>query len=330
MLSALRRVVKGEDVAVLLDGAQGDALPTLPFAAELEVLARSEPLPAAVVATVGRRLGVRSLGDAGEGAPVAPGRSRRGQRARRHPDGPLHAGRPDRARGGAQAVRGGPLVLLLGAAACAAPLRELPPPAAGAVPGGPRRAGGRSARGHAPERARAVGGRPARPCREGRRRRSALRAGGARLGGMYLRPGAGAGRPGARAPFHRHPGTEGHGRAAPEGQRPRCTAGPRRTGPGAGAGAGARPRLAARSGRPRDRAEVCAAGGGALPRLPPQPARPLARRCWRPTTRPARGRRRAAGSSWRGRQRASATPTTGSAPARRCSPGRHRGEREAP
>lgn len=57
VLSALRRVVKGEDVAVLLDGAQGDALPTLPFAAELEVLARSDPLPAAVVTTVGKRLG---------------------------------------------------------------------------------------------------------------------------------------------------------------------------------------------------------------------------------------------------------------------------------
>ena len=57
VLSALRKVVKGEDVAVLLDGAQGGALPTLPFAAELEVLARSEPLPAALVTTVGKRLG---------------------------------------------------------------------------------------------------------------------------------------------------------------------------------------------------------------------------------------------------------------------------------
>ncbi len=57
VLSALRRVVKGEDVAVLLDGAQGNALPTLPFAAELDVLARSEPLPAALVTTVGKRPG---------------------------------------------------------------------------------------------------------------------------------------------------------------------------------------------------------------------------------------------------------------------------------
>ena len=57
VLSALRRVVKGEDVAVLLDGAQGNALPTLPFAAELDVLARSDPLPAALVTTVGGRPG---------------------------------------------------------------------------------------------------------------------------------------------------------------------------------------------------------------------------------------------------------------------------------
>lgn len=56
VLSALRRVLAGENLAVLLDGAQGDALPTLPFAAELEVVARSEPLPAAVVSTVAGHL----------------------------------------------------------------------------------------------------------------------------------------------------------------------------------------------------------------------------------------------------------------------------------
>ncbi|MGO9829853.1 MAG: PhnD/SsuA/transferrin family substrate-binding protein [Myxococcaceae bacterium] len=56
VLSALRRAVQGEAVAVLLDGAQGNALPTLPFAAELEVVARSAPLPAALVTTVGSRL----------------------------------------------------------------------------------------------------------------------------------------------------------------------------------------------------------------------------------------------------------------------------------
>jgi len=56
VLSALRRAVAGENVAVLLDGAQGNAFPTLPFAAELDVVARSEPLPAAVVGTVAGHL----------------------------------------------------------------------------------------------------------------------------------------------------------------------------------------------------------------------------------------------------------------------------------
>jgi hypothetical protein len=56
VLSAMRKAVAGEDVAVLLDGAQAAALPTLPFAGDLEVVARSAPLPASVVATVGKRL----------------------------------------------------------------------------------------------------------------------------------------------------------------------------------------------------------------------------------------------------------------------------------
>jgi hypothetical protein len=56
VLSALRKAAAGEDVAVLLDGAQAAAVPTLPFATDLEVVARSEPLPSSVVATVGKRL----------------------------------------------------------------------------------------------------------------------------------------------------------------------------------------------------------------------------------------------------------------------------------
>lgn len=56
VLSALRKAVAGEPVAVLLDGAQSTALPTLPFAADLEVVARSGPLPGAVLASVGERL----------------------------------------------------------------------------------------------------------------------------------------------------------------------------------------------------------------------------------------------------------------------------------
>ncbi len=56
VLSALRRAAAGEAVAVLLDGAQSAALPTLQFAADLEVVARSPELPSGVVAAVGRRL----------------------------------------------------------------------------------------------------------------------------------------------------------------------------------------------------------------------------------------------------------------------------------
>jgi len=56
VLSALRKAAAGEKVALLLDGAQAAALGTLPFAGDLEVVARSGPLPAAFVCTVGNRL----------------------------------------------------------------------------------------------------------------------------------------------------------------------------------------------------------------------------------------------------------------------------------
>ncbi|HSM91472.1 MAG TPA: PhnD/SsuA/transferrin family substrate-binding protein [Anaeromyxobacteraceae bacterium] len=56
VLSGLRKAAAGADVALLLDGAQAAAVPTLPFAADLEVVARSEPVPTSVVATVGKRL----------------------------------------------------------------------------------------------------------------------------------------------------------------------------------------------------------------------------------------------------------------------------------
>jgi hypothetical protein len=78
VLSSLRKAVAGENLAVLLDGAQAAALPTLPFAADLEVVARSAPLPTGVVVTVGRRLSperwkvlemaLRHLGDRPGGA----------------------------------------------------------------------------------------------------------------------------------------------------------------------------------------------------------------------------------------------------------------------
>jgi hypothetical protein len=57
VLSALRKAASGkEKVAVVLDAEQAKALPTLPFASELEVVHVSRQLPVAVVATVGNRL----------------------------------------------------------------------------------------------------------------------------------------------------------------------------------------------------------------------------------------------------------------------------------
>ena len=56
VLSGLRRAAAGENVALLLDRAQTAALPTLPFAAQLEVVARSAPLPVSVLCVVGNHL----------------------------------------------------------------------------------------------------------------------------------------------------------------------------------------------------------------------------------------------------------------------------------
>jgi hypothetical protein len=56
VLSSLRRAAAGDDVALLLDAAQAAALPTLPYAKDLEVVARSAPLPVMVVASVAGRL----------------------------------------------------------------------------------------------------------------------------------------------------------------------------------------------------------------------------------------------------------------------------------
>lgn len=56
ILSALRKAAGGGDFAVLLDGPQAEALPSLPFAPELEVLARSAPVPTALVVTLGARV----------------------------------------------------------------------------------------------------------------------------------------------------------------------------------------------------------------------------------------------------------------------------------
>ena len=56
VLSGLRRAAAGEKVGVVLDGAQAAGLASLPYGGELAVIARSRPLPAFVVTTVGDRV----------------------------------------------------------------------------------------------------------------------------------------------------------------------------------------------------------------------------------------------------------------------------------
>jgi hypothetical protein len=56
VLSALRRASSGEPVAVLLDQTQTTSLASLPFAADLQSLTQSAPLPTAILAVVNGRL----------------------------------------------------------------------------------------------------------------------------------------------------------------------------------------------------------------------------------------------------------------------------------
>jgi hypothetical protein len=56
VLTGLRRASAGNKVALLLDRAQADALPTLPFSGKLQVVTRSAPLPVSVLCVVGGRL----------------------------------------------------------------------------------------------------------------------------------------------------------------------------------------------------------------------------------------------------------------------------------
>jgi len=53
VLSGLRRAAKGEHVALLLDGDQTESIARLPFADQLEIVYRSQLLPASVVCSVG-------------------------------------------------------------------------------------------------------------------------------------------------------------------------------------------------------------------------------------------------------------------------------------
>ena len=56
ILSALRRVASGDQVAALLDSTQASALPTLPFAGDLKAVVQSGEVPVAIVAVVDNRL----------------------------------------------------------------------------------------------------------------------------------------------------------------------------------------------------------------------------------------------------------------------------------
>ncbi len=56
-LSALRRAASGEKVAVILDRAGAASLASLPFGKDLEVVAKSKPVPASVLCSVGDRFG---------------------------------------------------------------------------------------------------------------------------------------------------------------------------------------------------------------------------------------------------------------------------------
>jgi len=83
VLTGLRKASGGAKVAVLLDGTQAAALPTLPYASKLKVVARSQPLPVSVLCTVGKRMpaarlaglvkGLMSLGAHAGGAEALAG-----------------------------------------------------------------------------------------------------------------------------------------------------------------------------------------------------------------------------------------------------------------
>jgi len=59
LLSGLKRAASGANLALLLDSAATTSLPTLPFAADLEIVARSQHLPGSFLCLVGKRLAAR-------------------------------------------------------------------------------------------------------------------------------------------------------------------------------------------------------------------------------------------------------------------------------
>lgn len=83
VLSAMRKAAAGEKIALLLDGEQTAALPSAPFAKDLEVVYKSAPVPGALIATVGAKVpearwkamgeALPKLGDTPEGAKALEG-----------------------------------------------------------------------------------------------------------------------------------------------------------------------------------------------------------------------------------------------------------------
>ena len=67
VLSALRRAAAGEKVALVLDSAETAALPSLPFAKELEVVTRSPAMPATLVCSLTGRVGPARIEQAKKG-----------------------------------------------------------------------------------------------------------------------------------------------------------------------------------------------------------------------------------------------------------------------
>lgn len=61
ILSELRRAARGEDLAVLLDTAQSEALAKLPFGEQLEVVSRSRATPGFLLCEVGGRVAPAAL-----------------------------------------------------------------------------------------------------------------------------------------------------------------------------------------------------------------------------------------------------------------------------
>jgi hypothetical protein len=66
-VSDLRKASRGEQVAVLLDGEQSAALDSLPFAAELDRVYESGPLPPSLLCAVGEKLAQDKIDELTEG-----------------------------------------------------------------------------------------------------------------------------------------------------------------------------------------------------------------------------------------------------------------------